>query len=313
MPTVVTLASYAIEGQVVPCGFSQAAPLFPIVDGSPLMPFQVDANGQLFVRQVGTAPADGIATPVQPLDATSYMMLWNPTTSTWERAESIADTADGIAPGALGQINSVSKLLGFNGAGFDRLKTLSDFSGTFNPAISGLLGTVSRLQGYSSLSGGWGQLIANGDSLDNTATLSSGVLIVASRGTKFNGATWDLERTSNIFKSVTATAAGNTVVWQPAVGKKFRLMRVHISITSNAAAAVAGVLLSQLFDGAAGVIGIADSNYIPLVGALQQHQTFIFDLGNGYLSSAVNNALNINLSFALTAGVLDVTVSGTEE
>ena len=39
----------------------------------------------------------------------------------------------------------------------------------------------------------------------------------------------------------------------------------------------------------------------------------MIDLGNGYLSTAANNVLQVNLSAALSAGKVRVTAVGTEE
>jgi len=271
MPTIVHIGNDIIEKQVVPCGVSQAAPAFPIADGSIYMPFQVDPNGSLFVNQQGTIPADAITPGAQPVDSTSYMMVWNGLS--WDRVSEGVD-ADAYLPSSVGTVSTMAKLLVFDGTSWNRPRS-----------------------GY--------------DSIDNNPAL--GVVFTAqTRPTIWDGNFYQRERTPAIFKTIVATAAGSTAVWTPAAGKKFRVMRVHMSITSNAAAAVAAVLLSRLLDGAT-FFGISDNNYIPLAGVIQQHQNFTFDLGNGYLSSAANNVLNIDLSFALTAGILNVTVAGTEE
>jgi len=275
MPVIVNTAHDDIEKQVIPCGVSQAAPLFPIANGSLIMPFQVDPNGSLFVNQQGTIPADGITPGILPIDATSYMMAWNG--ATWDRTGSNSSNTDNQAP-----------------------------------TLTGNITVLSRMSVYSSSSNGWNRVKEAYDDQDSQGVGGIGKVPVVNKNLVFNGSSWDRLRTPNVFKTVSTTAAGSTALWTPAAGKKFRVMRVHMSITSNAAAAAAAVLVSQLLDGAT-FFGIADNNYIPLVGTIQQHQNYVFDLGNGYLSSAANNVLNINLSFALTAGILDVTVAGTEE
>lgn len=122
------------------------------------------------------------------------------------------------------------------------------------------------------------------------------------------------QRTPNIFKTVAATAAGNTAVWTPAAGKKFRLMRVSIQITSNAAQSVAGVFTVDLQDSAS-TTNITSSFFVPSTAgtAFQMDDQVWMDLGNGVLSAAANNVLNVNLSAALSSGVVRVVAMGTEE
>jgi len=122
------------------------------------------------------------------------------------------------------------------------------------------------------------------------------------------------QRTPNVFKTAVATALGDTAVWTPAAGKKFRLMRFLIQVTANAALA-AGGLLEILLRDATTATGLAHSYFVPgAAGTVfgEQGGTWI-DLGNGFLSAAANNVLNVNLSVALTAGEVRVVACGTEE
>lgn len=278
--------------EVLPVGVSVTTPLFPPPEGSYELPFQVDANGSLWTRLSvsigagilpisGQIPADALPAPTAPMDSTSYTMVFNG--ATWDRWTSMV-----ISP------------VGF---------------GAFLPATAAPI-TVSVPYGYNSVGGSYSPFQTIPFNADVIGQLSVTGQVVASSKLLLTGTSFDRERTPKVFKTATATAAGQTAVWTPAAGKRFRLMRVHMSITSNAAAAAAAVLLSRLLDGSGGgavFFGMSDNNYIPLIGTIQQHQNFIFDLGNGYLSVAANNVLNVDLSFALTAGVLDVTVAGTEE
>lgn len=121
-------------------------------------------------------------------------------------------------------------------------------------------------------------------------------------------------RTPNIFKTATATASGNTAAWTPTAGKKFRIMRFMIQVTGNAITA-GGAVITVSFQDAAAAIGLAMDVFVPAT-AFSTGDDFIspwVDLGNGFLSAAANNVLNINLSAALTAGNVRVTVCGTEE
>lgn len=132
----------------------------------------------------------------------------------------------------------------------------------------------------------------------------------------YNGATWDLARSPHVFKTGVASALGNTTIWTPAAGKKFRLMAYSIELTGDATLAAAGLDEITLTDSgvaigqgvsaripaaSAGVLG-----NVPLSGGMRQ-------LGNGYLSAAANNVLQVNLSVALSAGEVRVNAIGTEE
>lgn len=135
----------------------------------------------------------------------------------------------------------------------------------------------------------------------------------------FNGATWDRLRTPVIFKTATvaATAAGNTAVWTPTAGKKFRLMRFNISAQGLAATATAAVTVS--FQDAAAAMPIAFDVDVPAVAGVVSGITPVSgglnDYGNGILSAAANNVLNFNISAAGagTVGTYRINVVGTEE
>lgn len=131
----------------------------------------------------------------------------------------------------------------------------------------------------------------------------------------YNGVTWDRYRLPRIFKSVTATASGNTAVWVPTTGKRFQLLRAQFFLTSDAATATGGPLTVKLQDVTTD-IGVSVPVYVPTTGGTGGGgwTSGQVDLGAyGYRSSAVNQTLNVNLSAALTAGSLGVMVMGTEE
>jgi hypothetical protein len=232
------------------------------------------------------------------------------TGTVWNNADEGDSSTDAQAALQSGQLSVVARLQGFNGTTYDRLHTLSDTSDIIG-TTTGLLGVLNK--GLLWNGSTWARQLGGLDNADAQATsATANKTVTLSRGAVFNGATFDRQRTTNIFKSATATAAGNTAIWTPTAGKKFRLMRVTMKLTNSATLATAGNLLAQLFDGAAGVIGIANNWFVGASGNAQ-HQSYNFDLGNGYLSSAANNVLNANLSAALTAGLLSITVAGTEE
>lgn len=124
-------------------------------------------------------------------------------------------------------------------------------------------------------------------------------------------------RTRNIevFKTAQASASGSTALWTPAASKKFRLQRYCVQVTGNAVRAAAGVVTISLLDAAADIAQDVDV-WVPaaaLNNAGLLYNSGWIDLGNGKLSAAANNVLNISLSAALTAGNVRVLACGTEE
>lgn len=124
-------------------------------------------------------------------------------------------------------------------------------------------------------------------------------------------------RTPTIFKTVQATASGNTGIWTPGTGNKFRLLKLQVIVTDAAYLASAGTFTVS-FQDATSAIGPAYD--ISLLGsALVNPDGVLYDSGwidlgfFGILSAAANNALNVNLSAALSAGNVRVNVAGTEE
>jgi hypothetical protein len=121
------------------------------------------------------------------------------------------------------------------------------------------------------------------------------------------------------FKTVQVTASGNTALWTPTSGKKFRLMRYNIQLTANATLAAAGTLTVTFQDAAVG-IPVSQDFFIGQVALTAATALFTageetgwIDLGNGILSSTINNVLNVNLSVALASGNIRCTAIGTEE
>lgn len=124
----------------------------------------------------------------------------------------------------------------------------------------------------------------------------------------FNSAGFEDQRNANVFKSVVATAAGDTAVWTPASGKKFRLMGYAVSVCGTLA--VLGVEVIQLRDSATVIARHAAAVGATVLGDTQFGQVYN---GNGQLSALVNNVLNVNLGTAMTAGGVYVNAWGTEE
>lgn len=120
----------------------------------------------------------------------------------------------------------------------------------------------------------------------------------------------------NIFKTASITASGNTAIWTPANGKKFRLMGYQIETSENASLAAGAVVTLQFYD-ANVPIPIAHEDFVPTTAVTTVTgnglETGFVSLGNGVLSSAINNALSLNLTATLSTGTVRVNVNGTEE
>lgn len=144
-------------------------------------------------------------------------------------------------------------------------------------------------------------------------------LIVESYLYAFQGTTgspWDRIRVSNVVKTVSATSSGSTALWTPTSGKKFRIMRFNMGVTSNANLSAGAVVTISLFDANTPTAAI-QSVWIPTTsvatGAPPLLTTGWIDLGNGILSATADNVLNVSLSATLAAGAVRIIVCGTEE
>jgi hypothetical protein len=123
----------------------------------------------------------------------------------------------------------------------------------------------------------------------------------------------------NVFKTAQANAAADTALWTPASGKKFRLMRLIVMVPSNCTIAARGVETIKLRDGTTDLNVTFDvwlGQTAPVetaAGEIPNWTTGWIDLGNGILSAAANNVLNVNLGTVLASGNIRVTCCGTEE
>lgn len=127
---------------------------------------------------------------------------------------------------------------------------------------------------------------------------------------------WSKKRTPTVFKTIQATASGNTAVWTPGTGNKFRLLKLFVQLTDNASLASGAVLTISLQDSTT-AMPIAFDVFVPTTAVtttigdgLEQE----LDLGDfGIQSAAANNVLNVNLSAALATGNARIIAMGTEE
>lgn len=93
-------------------------------------------------------------------------------------------------------------------------------------------------------------------------------------------------------------------------------MGYAVFVSENASIA-SGAVVTLQFSDASSVLGIAFDTFIPTTAVT----TIIGDgfesgptnIGNGILSAAANNVLNLNVGVALATGTIRVNVWGTEE
>lgn len=123
-------------------------------------------------------------------------------------------------------------------------------------------------------------------------------------------------RTPTAFHQASASASGDTTLWTPLTGNKFRVLRFKIQFTADAATS-GGARITVLLRDATTDIGLGHIVFVPSAGATALNAAYDsgwIDLGQfGYQSTAANAVLNINLSAALSAGLCNVIVAGTEE
>lgn len=178
------------------------------------------------------------------------------------------------------------------------------------PAASfGIVG-ASFGYGFNPATGFWERLHSGANNADTIAASATGNSTTLAALIGWNGDAFDRIRIANVYKSVLATAAGNTIVWTPTAGEAFRVMGYTISVAGTMAAT--GVNLIKLTDGAGGTV-IAQHQATVSVTTPSGDTQIGADLGQGFLSAAVNNVLNVNLGTAMATGGVAVNVWGTEE
>jgi hypothetical protein len=263
--------------------------------------------------------------------------------SNWYPIAGVKNAAGAVAAGTYAFQASTNASFSFNVAGFvsfrARLSTVISGTGTVavgvqagvfpNPiqavSIQQVGGAVTAVTS-GNLASAFADNFANVNYFSSSAS-GQGPLLVADEiyGGAFSGTAnaalsgWSKMRAPTVFKTVQATATGNTAIWTPGSGNKFRLMKYQIEATGNLALTAAGVLTVSFQDATTGM-PIAHDIYVPATAFTsgQAYNSGWVDLGAfGILSAAANNALNVNLSFALTgaggAGNIRVNVCGTEE
>lgn len=131
-------------------------------------------------------------------------------------------------------------------------------------------------------------------------------------------------RTCDTFKTFRSQGGtpGQQGIWTPTSGKKFRLMKLWISISGDANTTGGGLITIYFTDGVAGpVVGPTFDVNIPTNPTLDVtgvysgllFSTDLIDMGNGYLSTGANTTLYLNTSLQLSTGYIRVNTFGTEE
>lgn len=155
---------------------------------------------------------------------------------------------------------------------------------------------------------------------------SAGIPLLVTAGLKWGGGFsgtpdavrkgYSSPRMPTVFKQASTAATGSTALWTPASNNKFRLLGYRVQVTGLAKAAAAADLKINLLDGAA---DIGQANYVTVQTTALTLDGNAYDSGwvnlgeFGVLSAAANNVLNLNLSFALTGGLVNVNTQGVEE
>lgn len=117
------------------------------------------------------------------------------------------------------------------------------------------------------------------------------------------------QRTPTWYAVVNASASGLTALHSPAAGKRYRLLGGFLVISP--VATTGGGSIVELRDGA--TTRIIAPGYLGAAVNTRSGDGPIPLSGNGYLSSAVNTVLNLNLTGGLTAGEIVITVWGDDE
>ena len=230
----------------------------------------------------------------------------------WEIATSFADSLGPIKTAIMGRVTDkglvpVAIIDGGSGS-FGSFYANSE-NPIFTDPTSKELGTIGFTYSLDATAGDWQSDISSGNEADALVALTNGIKNVLSYSYVFNGATYDRVRGAIVYKTVVATAAGETTVWTPAAGKRVRLMGYTLSVAGTLAAT--GVETIQLLNGNAGT---AFANHLATVtqttptGDTQMGA----DLGQGKLLTADAN-LRIKLGTAMSTGGVAINAWGIEE
>lgn len=116
-------------------------------------------------------------------------------------------------------------------------------------------------------------------------------------------------------KTVETAATGSTAIWTPVTGNTFRLLAYQVIVTADAAISGGGTQLIVSFKDGTTALPTAQELFVPtttVTTVMGAYNSGWIPLGNGLLSAAANNALNVTLSATLTSGKVRVNVIGVE-
>lgn len=275
----------------------------------------------------GTTLTGGVVT-FEVSDTTAFTNAYSIT------AQPQISTAAGIAASKYNLAASTNISFAVNVSGYAafrvRLSTVISGTATVNVGITpssatGLVYAIVQSSVSNTPAGGVFLVVDNQTGVVGYANNISDGLIVSESvyGGAFSGTAnaalqgWSKSRVATVFKTIQATASGNTAGWTPGSGNKFRLTAYRISLTDNVTFTGGGVVTVSFQDGTTGM-PIAYDIYVPatalttLVGTA--YDSGYVSLGAfGILSATANNVLNVNLSGALATGNARILLAGTEE
>ena len=183
---------------------------------------------------------------------------------------------------------------GYNGTTWDRLRTGAASEAATAKANTGIL----QLQAMTWESAGQLRTVQSPTAITDANALGGGI-VVANYG--YNGASWDRQRSPNVFKPFSVTVAsigtGQTVWTVASTNKRFRLQ--GFAVTSDKAVQV------NFKDGS-----VATIFSTPAVVAATPFG--VSGIGNGMLSASANNLLTLDVSASVPV-VLTGCAWGTEE
>lgn len=133
-------------------------------------------------------------------------------------------------------------------------------------------------------------------------SMAGALLYVASLNMYVNLTSQLMERvrTPTTFKAGSGASNGDNTIWTPTAGKKFRIMGLFLSNGTANAQTI------QIKDNTAGTVIFA----VVLPATVGANVNWAVGLQNGYLSTAANNVVDMNIS---SANAVYYSVWGTEE
>jgi hypothetical protein len=200
---------------------------------------------------------------------------------------------------------------GMNYGRYVRLQCTTTTTGTYAMTFTATNGTLPNMQmGFTYVGG----RTSGSDSAINPNQTAIPAVGYTHGYTGGASSVWSRVRVPNVVKSGIFSNSGNNALWTPTSGLKFRLMRYKLSVSNLATHATGSDIVFQ-FNDANGSTGVVEFCYVPTTSALAlgTWSTGWVDLGNGYVSTTVNNVLNLNLNTSFVNGQVRAIVCGVEE